>query len=928
MVVSVMLLGSLFLYGSATESEGTDGSSVQSLYSYSWKTENNMLISENTSDYRENPLTQNSGSVTNGVLKNIRYTMAQAVHLYHDVPWVIQWKCRGNWSGMLLSSTAQSPSAGLTYLFRDPGSKIFAFGEYDGRWNNYGMILDYDTTSFHVFRLENRIAHDGSNGVYLIIDGWEIGSMDHYYLSASDQNKTVAWAEGKELVFSNIGTTSHAINGMELEYLRIWEMGHDHSFVALVTPPTDTQKGYTTYTCESCGYSYVDHYTDPTCSHIWTPWAEVKAPTCNAEGKDSRTCTVCGVEQFRDTRITGDSEGILVSDPLPEGYFAGKNILLIGDSITYGVGTTKTYGAFLAEALGANVINKGVSGSGYCSGGRMTTNNTLTEANVRNGDLITIMLGVNDWAWAVKEGAWNGNPNYYDKNDTYYQLGTFDSTDPSTLYGALHSWCRTIMDLKEIPGFEEKQFVVITPLITSWNNSVGQRTWDQDKVNIHGHTFREHCTAIMEVCAYYDIPVFDANMYSGIYYRSPEDQNVDETGGDGVHVNVNGHALLAEALEEFLKEGYSYETRKVAQGGHSYEDGVCRDCRLPYVCHHIYDSIVIQPTCTAEGYTVYTCRLCGESHKEFGDPAVGHLDTNRNNLCDSCGAYITPVALLSRSVSLQGNIGVNFYMSLSPEVVVQENAHMLFMQEGKEPTKMTLADCSVGKLLGNDVYIFTYEVSAKEMTDEITARFFYGEESTAQYSYSVKMYSDNIRGNMPEDNKLIKLLDAMLRYGAASQLWFRYHTERLADEGMEPVDYTDLQISGFAPNYSQGTKAVVLAGTSLLLKSETTLRYFFQADPGVETFTVTYQGEELPVFVRNGLHYVDVENISAPDLDEIFTVTVHDGIESADVSFSPMAYCASVKENVQGIHTETLQNLVSALHLYNRAANDYFSSEE
>ena len=265
---------------------------------------------------------------------------------------------------------------------------------------------------------------------------------------------------------------------------------------------------------------------------------------------------------------------------MPKDYFVGKNVLLIGDSITAGVGTDKTYGAYLAESLGVSIINKGVSGSGYCSGGAMKTNQTLTEANVRNADIVTIMLGVNDWDWAVKDGSWRGNPNYYDKSQTYYQLGEFNSTDTSTFYGALHSWCQNIISMKQTAGFEDKQFIVFTPLITSWNVSVGKTNdWNQDKLNIHGHRFREYCTAIMEVCAYYGIPVFDANMFSGIYYRSATDNNVAETGGDGVHINAIGHALLAQSLEEFLLEGYSYEDREVEHGGHIYENGVCTDCR-------------------------------------------------------------------------------------------------------------------------------------------------------------------------------------------------------------------------------------------------------------------------------------------------------------------------------------------------------------
>ena len=908
----MILLQILPAYGWVAGAESDDETKNVDLHSYRWEIKENTLVSVTTGGNKENSINRTSGSIANGVLKNARYTLETTVQLYHDVPWIIEWRSTGSWSGMLLSSTNQSPSANLTYLFRDPGSKIFAFGEYTGSWNNYGMALDFDVTVSHVFRLENRIDLDGSNRVYLLLDGQQVDAMDRYYVSASYQNKTVDWANGKNLVFSNIGTSSHPVNGMRLDYLQIWEGGHDHIYGATVTPPTDTERGYTTYTCTECGYSYVGDYVDPDCNHVWSEWEESIAPTCSKEGQDTRVCTVCGCEQQRDTRITGDPERILVSDPFQQKDLSGKNMLLIGDSITYGVGTTKTYGAYLSESLGVRVTNKGVSGSGYCSGGKMTTNATLTEDNIRNADIITIMLGVNDWAWATKE---------------YYGLGEFQSEDTSTFYGALHSWCRNILRLKAIPGFEEKVFIVITPLITSWNNSVGQRDWNQDKQNVHGHVFRQYCVAIMEVCAYYDIPVFDANMFSGIYYRGAEDTNVGETGGDGVHVNENGHALLAEALEEFLLEGYSYENRKVAQGGHSYEDHVCRECRLPYVCHHVYDEIVIQPTCTAGGYTVYTCVSCGETHQESGAPATGHSDgdIDRNNLCDSCGAYLAPAALLSRSVSLYGNIGVNFYMSLAPEVVEDEDAYMLFTRQEEEPLRVYVKDSTLVEVRGETVYCFTYAVSAKEMTDTIEAQLFYGENKTEMHTYSVKTYCDNFLHKLPKDSSLRKLLGAMLRYGGAAQRQFDYHLERLADEGLEEIDYTDLQISGFESNENQGTERVTLAGATLLLKSETTLRYFFKVQPGTEGFRVTHEGKELAVTLRNGLYYVDVENISAPDLDEIFVVTIDDGTNTADVAFSPMSYVASVRENAQGVHNEILRDLVSALYLYNQAANEYFA---
>jgi hypothetical protein len=98
--------------------------------------------------------------------------------------------------------------------------------------------------------------------VYLLVDGQEIDAMHHYYISGSNQNKNVNWANGRDIVFANIGTSSHPVNGMKLDYLQVWENGHEHTYESTVTAPTCTEQGYTTYTCTSCGYSYVSDYTD------------------------------------------------------------------------------------------------------------------------------------------------------------------------------------------------------------------------------------------------------------------------------------------------------------------------------------------------------------------------------------------------------------------------------------------------------------------------------------------------------------------------------------------------------------------------------------------------------------------------------------------------------------------------------------------
>ncbi|MBQ3561655.1 MAG: hypothetical protein IJA06_07580, partial [Oscillospiraceae bacterium] len=432
----------------------------------------------------------------------------------------------------------------------------------------------------------------------------------------------------------------------------LYILNREHDYSSAITEPTCTEQGYTTHTCAVCGESYVDNYTEPaghtevideavapTCTetgltegkhceicgkilvkqeiipalgHSFGEWTEVKAPTCDAEGQDKAVCGTCGETVYRDTRISGDENKILVSNPLPEDYYEGKTFLAIGDSLTNGTGVEKDerYHALFAQELGGTNINGGTSGATLCPGGHLPNKfEALMTANFlknKKVDVVTIFLGINDWDNGVVNGTYQGVLKY-DENATYYDLGELGTNDTTTIYGAAKMWCERILEIKATEGCEDIQFMFATPVITSYNKSVtNKRDWNQDKVNVFGYTLREYCTAIMETCAYYEIPVLDLNMYSGMYYNSPEDNNVDYFGGDGIHPGVNGHRMMADAFVEFMLEGYSYEERKVANCGHSYE------------------AAVTEPTCTEQGYTTYRCPECHYSYVADYTEPTGH----------------------------------------------------------------------------------------------------------------------------------------------------------------------------------------------------------------------------------------------------------------------------------------------------------------
>lgn len=71
----------------------------------------------------------------------------------------------------------------------------------------------------------------------------------------------------------------------------------------------------------------------------------------------------------------------------------------------------------------------------------------------------------------------------------------------------------------------------------------------------------------------------------------------------------------------------------------------------PEPCEHIYTSAVTSPTCTQQGYTTYTCVLCGETYTAGYTEALGHSwgewittkfptpaeDGRRERTCSRCG---------------------------------------------------------------------------------------------------------------------------------------------------------------------------------------------------------------------------------------------------------------------------------------------------
>ncbi len=257
------------------------------------------------------------------------------------------------------------------------------------------------------------------------------------------------------------------------------------------------------------------------------------------EGKDHHPHSLTDVTLIVDFCKRGTYD-TLVTDPLTRKDLSGKTITFLGDSITYGVGASSTanrYSSQVASSLGMTEINMGISGTVMCTGGHRTSRLDDIQKISLDSDYVGILLGINDFDQCRN-------------NDTskYYSLGEFGSTDTTTVYGALNKMCA---DLVARFGKTDTKIFLMTPVITSWNNSVsGTRDWDQNKENACGYTLRELCDAIVEVATYYGIVTLDLNALC-------EMDSSDFS--DGIHPNDNGAKKIADTIEEFLLNNYSFE---------------------------------------------------------------------------------------------------------------------------------------------------------------------------------------------------------------------------------------------------------------------------------------------------------------------------------------------------------------------------------
>ena len=345
----------------------------------------------------------------------------------------------------------------------------------------------------------------------------------------------------------------------------------------------------------------------------------------------------------------------------------------------------------------------------------------------------------------------------------------------------------------------------------------------------------------------------------------------------------------------------------------------------------------------------------------YGD----HPDADNDGKCDNCSAIIDGIGakLAGYSLSLTGNIGVNFYMELSNDIVNDESAYMNFTLPNGTTSKVYVSGthedgstATTDTTVKNGVtyYVFTCEVAAKEMTSDIKAQMIgnNGEKTGKVYTYTVKEYADYILSHMSADESLtsratIQLVKGMLNYGGAAQKYFGYKTDKLASDGLdltEPV-FDDTSIISFIKGeenkasitYYSDSDKVTFKSAYLSLNSTTDLCVSVQFAEDVtvqeDMFEILFDSKEISKdqyeitkVNKENCYKITLHGIKASQLQKQYEFEVHlSDAESAVLTYGATSYAYTVMssacDNINNI--ESLREVVKALYAYGSCAQGY-----
>ncbi|MBQ7345578.1 MAG: hypothetical protein IJW45_05905 [Oscillospiraceae bacterium] len=369
--------------------------------------------------------------------------------------------------------------------------------------------------------------------------------------------------------------------------LTVEEGAHVHSHETVVTDPTCTEGGYTTYTCD-CGDSYTaDETAALGHSEEIVPG---ESASCTETGlTDGMVCSVCGqtLAQQEEIPALGHTEQTVPGEAAScteTGLTDGVECAVCGETLVAqeeiaALGHTEE----TVPGKAATCTETGLTDGVKCAvcGETLVEQEEIPVLDHNFEDGICTECGAED-------------PDYVEPHEHSY---TAVVTEPTCTEGGYTTYtCECgesyIADKTAALGHTEVIDAAVEATCTET-----------------GLTEGKHCSVCGEVLvAQEEIPAAGHNFEDGVCTECGEEE---ETSVPTTPVKPSWQSWFEKWFGGW---------------GDDEEEG----------CEHSYTSVVTDPTCTERGYTTHTCQKCGDSYTDSYVETIGH--DYEDGVCTQCGA--------------------------------------------------------------------------------------------------------------------------------------------------------------------------------------------------------------------------------------------------------------------------------------------------
>ena len=416
----------------------------------------------------------------------------------------------------------------------------------------------------------------------------------------------------------------------------VWNEPHSHSYSSRVTTAaTCTAAGIRTHTC-SCGDSYTESIAAT--GHSIVSY-DAKEATCSSVGWNSYvTCLNCSYSTYSEIPQKGHTNALREENRVE------------ASCTTDGCYDAVTYCSVCQTVIDTDRVTIYALGHSYISHeGKDVTctedgwNEYQTCASCDYSDYTKIPAKGHEYNATVTAPTCTaaGSIKYSCTNCTYYYSEALSATGHTTATrteNAVEATCTASGSYDTVTYCTKCQTVISR--VTSHTDAKGHSYVDHAA---KAPTCTEYGWEAYRTCADCDYTTYKQISSTGHSAAAREENRVEATctasgSYDTVTYCTKCQTVISRVTNRISAKGHSYVDHEAKSatctesGWNAYQ--TCENCDYSNYTEisakgHNYKKTVTAPTCTEDGYTTYSCTVCGDSYADDESDALGHSEAVR-----------------------------------------------------------------------------------------------------------------------------------------------------------------------------------------------------------------------------------------------------------------------------------------------------------